>query len=100
MIISKFVFQSYIMSMVTKSFLHNFAAKYQFYPFKLFENEEMAKLFDIYYKGFCPSPTEKENLFNQNLTLSIFISSVYFSHIMSFDRVSKAAERSRNATAW
>ena len=82
MIISKFVFQSYIMSMVTKSFLHNFAAKYQFYPFKLFENEEMAKLFDIYYKGFCPSPTEKENLFNQNLTLSICIFSVYFSHKM------------------
>ena len=49
MIIFKFVFQGYIMSMVIKSLLLNFAAKYQFFPFNLFENEEIAKLFEFNY---------------------------------------------------
>ena len=54
MIIFKFAFQGYIMSMVIKSLLLNFAAKYQFFPFNLFENEEIAKLFEYNFKGFCP----------------------------------------------
>lgn len=56
MIIFKFVFQGYIMSMVIKSLLHNFAAKYQFFPFNFFENEVIAELFEYNYKGFCPDP--------------------------------------------
>ena len=56
MIICKFVFQGYIMSMVIKSLLLNFVAKYQFYPFNLFENEEITELFEHNYKGFCPPP--------------------------------------------
>ena len=56
MIITRFVFQGYIMSMVIKSLLLNFVAKYQFFPFNLFENEEIAELFEHNYKGFCPPP--------------------------------------------
>ena len=62
MIICKFVFQGYIMSMVIKSLLLNFVAKYQFFPLNLFENEEIAELFEYNYRGFCPPPKSNDKV--------------------------------------
>ena len=66
MIIFKFVFHGYIISMVIKSLLLNFLAKYQFFPYNLFENEEIAELFEHNYKGLCQPTKLKVTLLNQS----------------------------------
>ena len=74
------------MSMVTKSLLQNHVAKYQFYPLNVFEDEEFAGLFELYYKGFCPPPpwNDKENIqsipnisLDLKFTINISISTKY-----------------------
>ena len=52
--------------MVIKSLLLNFLAKYQFFPYNLFENEEIAELFEHNYKGLCQPTKLKVTLLNQS----------------------------------
>ena len=84
MIICKFVFQGYIMSMVIKSLLLNFVAKYQFYPFNLFENDDISELFEHNYRGFCPPPKWDDKARIQSIKrVGLIYTLYYIYHLLS-----------------
>lgn len=53
MILSKFIMQSYMLSMAIKSLMFKFVSKFQFSDNPSFDTEEYRELEEIYYRGLC-----------------------------------------------